>query len=98
MPVEEQVVSIFAGTKGFLDDIPQADVGRFEAELLEEFRSRYSDLMTEIKDSGKLPDDAKMKSAMQGFKDRFQVTDPSKADATKKSDETVEMDTKAEGK
>ncbi len=103
LKVEEQVISIYAGTKGYLDDIPTSDVGRYESELLDEFRSRYSDLMTEIKDSGKLPDDAKMKSAMQGFKDRFQVTDPSKADAskadaTKKSDETVEMDTKAEGK
>jgi F-type H+-transporting ATPase subunit alpha len=98
LKVEEQVISIYAGTKGYLDDIPTSDVGRYESELLDEFRSRYSDLMTEIKDSGKLPDDAKMKSAMEGFKDRFQVTDPSKADATKKSDETVEMDTKAEGK
>ena len=33
MPVEEQVVSIFAGTKGYLDDLPVADVGRFESEL-----------------------------------------------------------------
>ena len=39
MPVEEQVVSIFAGTNGYLDDIPVADVRRFEAELLEYVRS-----------------------------------------------------------
>jgi len=112
LKVEEQVVSIYAGTKGYLDDIPTSDVGRFEKELLEEFSSRYSDLMTEIRDSGKLPDDDKMKSAMEGFKDRFQPTDPGKADADKKADEakksdkksdtgnkdeTVEMDTKAKG-
>ena len=35
MPVEEQVVVIFAGTRGYLDDVPVADVKRFEAELLE---------------------------------------------------------------
>ncbi len=103
LKVEEQVISIYAGTKGYLDDIPTSDVGRYESELLDEFRSRYSDLMTEIKDSGKLPDDAKMKSAMQGFKERFQPTEAGKSDADKKadegkkSDETVEMDTKAEG-
>jgi len=110
LKVEEQVISIYAGTKGYLDDIPTSDVGRYESELLDEFRSRYSDLMTEIKDSGKLPDDEKMKSAMRGFKERFQPTEAGKGEADtksddgkkagegKKSDETVEMDTKAEGK
>ena len=42
MPVEEQVVSIFAGTGGYLDDIPVADVKRFEAELLEYVRTRHA--------------------------------------------------------
>jgi F-type H+/Na+-transporting ATPase subunit alpha len=117
LKVEEQVVSIYAGTKGYLDDIPTADVGRFEKELLEEFSSRYSDLMSEIKESGKLPDDDKMKSAMEGFRDRFQPTETGPSDAEKKAEEakksgddkksdngqakksaeTVEMDTKAEG-
>ena len=87
MPVEEQVVSIYAGTKGYLDDIPTSDVGRFESELLEEFRSRYSDLLDEIKESGKLPDDDKLKKAMEGFKDRFQPTETGPSDADKKADE-----------
>ena len=39
MPVEEQVVSIFAGTKGYLDDVPVGDVRRFETELLEFMRA-----------------------------------------------------------
>src|SRR5207248_4282336 len=38
MPVEEQVIAIFAGTNGFLDDVPVADIRRFEADLLEYFR------------------------------------------------------------
>jgi F-type H+-transporting ATPase subunit alpha len=75
LKVEEQVVSLYAGTKGYLDDIPTSDVGRFESELLDEFRGRYSDLMGEIRDSGKMPDDDKMKSAMQGFAERFQPTE-----------------------
>jgi hypothetical protein len=85
--VEEQVISIYAGTKGYLDDIPTSDVGRFEKELLEEFSSRYSDLMTEIKESGKLPDDDKMKKAMEGFRDRFQPTETGPSEADKKADE-----------
>jgi len=71
LPVEEQVISIFAGTRGFLDDIELADVGRFESELLAEFRSRYSDLLGEIRSTGKLPDDAKLTAAVTSFKERF---------------------------
>ena len=40
MPVEEQVVSLFAGTRGYLDDIPTEDVSRFEEGLLEHLRSK----------------------------------------------------------
>src|SRR6202034_2315934 len=36
MPVERQVVSVWAGTSGYLDDVPVADIGRFESEFLEE--------------------------------------------------------------
>ena len=49
MPVEEQVVSIFAGTKGYLDDIPVGDVRRFESELLEHMRSRHSAVLSGIR-------------------------------------------------
>jgi F-type H+/Na+-transporting ATPase subunit alpha len=80
MPAEEQVVSIFAGTKGFLDEVPLDDVGRFERELLEEFRSRYSDLLGQIRESGKLPDEEKLKEAIQGFSDRFQPRDGAAGD------------------
>ncbi|HEX2043759.1 MAG TPA: F0F1 ATP synthase subunit alpha [Acidimicrobiales bacterium] len=80
MPVEEQVVSLFAGTKGFLDDIPTDDVGRFESELLEEFRSRYSDLLNEIKESGKLPDEQKLNEAIENFQERFTPSDEASED------------------
>ncbi|MGA1344904.1 MAG: F0F1 ATP synthase subunit alpha [Ilumatobacteraceae bacterium] len=68
MSVEEQVVSIFAGPKGYLDDIPVADVRRFESGLLEFMRSRHSGLMTEIRTSG-VPD--ALADAVQSFKDGF---------------------------
>jgi F-type H+-transporting ATPase subunit alpha len=68
MSVEEQVVSIFAGTKGYIDDVPVADVGRFEEELLEFMRSRHAGLLQEIRTSG-LPDS--LDDIVQSFKDSF---------------------------
>ena len=65
MPVEEQVVSIFAGTKGYLDDIPVADVIRFEKELLEYVRTTHSSLLADIKSAG-VPDG--LADAIESFK------------------------------
>src|SRR5882672_7546980 len=55
MPVEEQVVSIFAGTGGYLDDIPVGDVKRFEKELLEWVSTRHRDVLDSIRETGALP-------------------------------------------
>lgn len=52
-PVQDQVVSIWAGTKGKLDDVPVEDVRRFEAELLDHLR-RTTEVLTTIGESGKL--------------------------------------------
>jgi F-type H+-transporting ATPase subunit alpha len=79
MPVEEQVVSIYAGTRGFIDDIPVADVKRFESELLEFFRSRHGSLLDDIKTSG-VPDD--LDDAIVAFKAQF----TSSADAARVAD------------
>jgi len=68
MSVEEQVVSIFAGTKGYIDDVPVADVRRFEEELLEFMRSRHAGLLQEIRTSG-VPDS--LDDIVQSFKDSF---------------------------
>ena len=56
MAVEEQIVSIYAGTNGYLDDIPTSDVRRFETELLDFVRTRHADLMNTIRDTGALPE------------------------------------------
>jgi len=71
LPVEEQVVVIFAGTKGHLDDLALGDIRRFEAELLEEFRVRHTDLLTQIREKGTLPDEATLTTAVVAFKERF---------------------------
>ncbi|MGY6500841.1 MAG: F0F1 ATP synthase subunit alpha [Acidimicrobiales bacterium] len=74
MPVEEQVVSIFAGTRGYLDAIPVEDVSRFETELLEWFRGRHADIITGIKGDGKIPDEDAFVAAIEAFVDQFQTT------------------------
>jgi F-type H+-transporting ATPase subunit alpha len=72
--VQEQVVSIFAGTNGYLDDIPVADVKRFEAELLEAFRTRYRDLLDHLASEKSLPEG--MADAVAEFKQGFQLSAP----------------------
>ena len=74
MPVEEQVVSIYAGTSGVLDDIPVAEVKRFERELLEWFRSRHSGLLTGIRDTGAMPEGGALDTAVGEFKTSFQAS------------------------
>ncbi|MEI7606785.1 MAG: F0F1 ATP synthase subunit alpha [Rhodospirillaceae bacterium] len=49
LPVEEQVVSIFAGVRGFLDRIKVEDVNRFEKQLLEEIKLKGADILTAIR-------------------------------------------------
>ena len=71
VPVEEQVVAIYAGTRGWLDTIPVADVRRFESELLTAFRARHADLLAAIRTTGELPDtdamDAALREVVEGF-------------------------------
>src|SRR5580700_8387374 len=52
LKVEEQVVSLFAGVRGFLDDLDVSDVRRFEAGLLEDVKSRYGTMLDGIKAGG----------------------------------------------
>jgi F-type H+-transporting ATPase subunit alpha len=74
MAVEEQIVSIFAGTNGYLDDIPTSDVRRFETELLDFVRTRHADLMNTIRDSGALPEGDAVATAVTDFKTQFVPT------------------------
>ena len=56
MTVEEQVVSIFCGVKGFLDDIDLKDIAEFENKILDKCKNENSDILDSIKNSGKLDD------------------------------------------
>jgi F-type H+-transporting ATPase subunit alpha len=75
MPVEEQVVSIFAGTSGVLDDLPVGDVRRFEHEMLDYFRGPHADMLAQIRSTGAVPEGDTLATAVSDFKDRFVVTD-----------------------
>ncbi len=74
MPVEEQVVSIFAGTTGVLDDLPVGDVRRFENELLDYFRGPHADMLAQIRTTGAVPPGDTLETAVADFKARFVVT------------------------
>jgi len=68
-PVEEQVVSIFAGTRGYLDTIAVKDVVRFEREMLSSIRAKNADILTSIRTDKELKKDveAKLAAAIEQF-------------------------------
>ena len=71
-PVEDQVVSIWAGTNGYLDDVPVEDVNRFESEFLEHLR-HSSGILTTLAQTNKLEDDTveALKASIVEFKKGF---------------------------
>ena len=71
LPVEEQVVVLYAGTRGYLDSVPVPDVRRFEGELLDWLKARHSDLLNGIRSTGAIEDEDKLKDALQTFVDDF---------------------------
>jgi len=71
MPVELQVVSVFAGTGGFLDDIAVADVKRFEEGLHDFMKTRHPGLLDQIRTEG-THDAGGITAAIEAFKEQFQ--------------------------
>ena len=88
MPVEEQVVSIFAGTKGYLDDLPVADVRRFESELLAHVKSRHGAMIAGIRQDPKADVPKDLADIVAAFKAQF-VTSTPKGGAADASAEPV---------
>ena len=76
-PVERQVVSIWAGTNGYVDIVPVADVRRFEVEFLDFVGRSHQGIYDAITQSGKLGDDTieQLKAAIAEFAKQFQVAD-----------------------
>jgi F-type H+-transporting ATPase subunit alpha len=78
-PYENQVVSLWSGTTGQLDDVPVADVRRFEDEFLAYLRHNHKPVLDDIATTGALSDDAveTLKSAVTKFKQGFLANDDS---------------------
>ena len=76
MPVERQVVSVWAGTNGYLDDVPVDDIKRFESEFLEELGRSSAGIYATIRETGRLNDDTKvaLTDAIDKFRRGFEVT------------------------
>ena len=92
--VEEQVVSIWAGTRGHLDGVAVVDVRRFEAELLDWFRTRHSEVLADIRDTGKIADEDAFDAAIAAFTEQFvgSVLDSDAPDAEATDTESVLVD------
>jgi len=73
MPVEKQVVSIFAGTNGYIDDVPVGDVLRFETDLLEMMDLKHSALLADIAIKKELSEDiqTRLQSVVKDFAASF---------------------------
>ncbi|MEX2293631.1 MAG: F0F1 ATP synthase subunit alpha, partial [Acidimicrobiales bacterium] len=71
MPVEEQVVSLYAATNGYLDPVPVEDVPRFEKELLGWFHARHGAVLDSIKTTGDINDLDAFEAALKGFSEQF---------------------------
>jgi F-type H+/Na+-transporting ATPase subunit alpha len=76
MPVERQVVSIWAGTSGYLDDVPVGDVGRFESEFLDYLQRSHAGIYDAIRETGQLSGDTStaLKDAIGEFRRGFEIT------------------------
>ena len=73
MPFEEQTASIFAGTNGYLDNIPVSDVTRYEEAMIADLRANHKGVLKTIRDTKDLGDEAKagLKAALDAFAKTF---------------------------
>jgi F-type H+/Na+-transporting ATPase subunit alpha len=75
VPVEEQILSIYAVTTGYMDSVPIEDVHRFELGLRQFIAERYADVLEHISTTGDLPDEDRLKEGIVAFKETFEPTD-----------------------
>jgi F-type H+-transporting ATPase subunit alpha len=76
LPLEDQVAVLFAGTQGYLDDIPVEAIKRFETEFLRYMRERKEDIRTELREKKNIDDELKgrLTKAVEDFKKGFSTT------------------------
>jgi F-type H+-transporting ATPase subunit alpha len=77
LAMEEQVIVLYAGTNGFIDDYPVSAIGRYERELMQYLRTRKKGLLDSLRASGQLDDsmDKEIREALTEFAKTFSVED-----------------------
>jgi len=76
LPVERQVVVIWAGTSGYLDDVPVDDIGRFQEEFIDSVQRKRPGIYDAIRETGELSDDTAtaLKDAIDEFRRGFEIS------------------------
>ncbi len=74
LPVEDEVLILYALTHGFLDAIPVPDIQRYELELYDYFASNYNDLLDVIRTTGDLPEEDKLNEALKNFNEGLSIS------------------------
>jgi F-type H+-transporting ATPase subunit alpha len=72
VPVEEQVLTLYAVTEGHMDDVAVGDIRRFEFELKEYFRARHTNVLAGIAETGDLPEGDVLAESIAAFKETFE--------------------------
>jgi F-type H+/Na+-transporting ATPase subunit alpha len=77
VPIERQVIAIWAGTQGYLDDVQVDDVARFEAEFLEHIDANHPQIAEHIREQGDLPEEVEQQltDAIKDFRRRFRPSE-----------------------
>jgi len=71
VPVEDQVIGIYAVSNGFMDKVPTDEIDDFEGGLADYIRTRHPDLLTHIKSTGTLPDTEQLDAAITAYRETF---------------------------
>ncbi|MBA8825191.1 F-type H+-transporting ATPase subunit alpha [Saccharopolyspora lacisalsi] len=94
LPVQEEVVSLYLGTKGHLDSLPTEEVRRFETEFLDYMRRNHETVLTDIVESRQLSDDGEkvVVDAVDEFKKQFNVSKDSGSAPVESHEEALDAD------
>jgi F-type H+/Na+-transporting ATPase subunit alpha len=98
VPIERQVIVIWAGSNGYLDDVQVDDVSRFEAELLEHIDANHPQIPEHIREKGDLPDEVEeqLHEAVKEFRRRFRPSEGApplrEAEAEAMEEEEIEQE------
>ena len=76
MPFQEEAVALYAGTNGYIDDIPVGDTVRFRTELLDYLRASKPEILESVANEKKFTDETKeaLNAAIEAFKAQFAVS------------------------